>query len=103
MPVCVVRGNAKQSALVAVPTSREAEQQLCKMPRGDPWIESKKEGWKTRNKLKKHQCGTGAAEIQEKERGSFYAGGSKKLIYHLHCNTNGLWGDKFNRLSLYNL
>lgn len=64
--------------------------------------ESKKEGWKTRSKLKKHQCGTGAGEIKEKESGSFYAG-SKKLICHLHCNTNGLWGDKFNRLSLYNL
>lgn len=26
-----------------------------------------------------------------------------KLIYHLHCDMNGLWGNKFNRLSLCNL
>lgn len=38
----VARGAAKQSALVAVATSKEVEQQLCKMPREDSWTESQK-------------------------------------------------------------
>lgn len=40
--MCVARGNAKQSVLVAVATSKEVEQQLCKMPRRDSWTESQK-------------------------------------------------------------
>lgn len=38
-----------------------------------------------------------------KERGSSYAGGREHLIYDLHWDMNGLWDDKFKRLSLKSL
>lgn len=44
-----------------------------------------------------------AGEVLEKERGSFYAGGSENLIYDLHWDMNRLWEDKFKRLRLNNL
>lgn len=39
----------------------------------------------------------------EKERGSSYAGGMEHLICDLHWDMNGLWIDKFKRLSFKSL